>query len=723
MKCLLFTLLTLVAGLTYAQPSIHLASDAKSAYTIVLTPGADSNEVKAAKALQLYLRQSTGALLPIARQKGLKNIFVKTNVASAPYTWMVIQNDLYISGNTSYKTLEAVYTFLEEVLGCRFLSPTVEYVPKRPSFDVSGSSFYAPTVQTRTVHAKLFYEHPEFAAKRRVTTEGFPGFVPQARVHTFHRFLPEKQFFFEHPEYYALVNGKRQPTQLCLSNDTVYRLVRDSVASLFRTYPNYPVLSVSQDDNTQYCTCDRCSHTDKEEGTPAASMLAFVNRIAKEFPSKTISTLAYQYTRKAPKKIKPEKNVLITLCSIECDRSAPISEKCKDFETDLKEWGALGASIQIWDYTTQFTNFLAPFPNLETLQPNINLFVNNGANWIFEQHSHNTSELYELRCYLLSKLLWDPLASYDSLLHDFCSSYYGAAAPAVESYVKDLHVSIKAYPSFYLFLYGDPAQGFSSWLSSEKLLQFNKRFDEAEKLLGNDPEQIARLHAARLGVDFATLEYYRLNKAPYEIVDTFSVNRRLTRFAHSASANNVTIMNEMGLPLQDYLQSYKNLVAEAGSENLARGKMVSLLNKPVKYANEDPQTLTDGAFGGWSFYANWLGFLNDMVATVDLGALQEFKTVSVNFLQVTNHVVFYPIRVDVEISVDGRQFYKWKSIDCPAPLTKESKINDIYAFRHTGSATKARYVRVTGHNMNKPPYWHHAAGTGAWIFADEIVVR
>jgi hypothetical protein len=25
--------------------------------------------------------------------------------------------------------------------------------------------------------------------------------------------------------------------------------------------------------------------------------------------------------------------------------------------------------------------------------------------------------------------------------------------------------------------------------------------------------------------------------------------------------------------------------------------------------------------------------------------------------------------------------------------------------------------------MKSPPYWHHAAGTGAWIFADEIVVK
>jgi hypothetical protein len=715
-------MLLLLVSATASSQTLTLAANGKTTYTIVLPVNADSNEVKAGKAFQNYLRQSTGALIPISRTSGTANIFIKTSSTSAPYSWMVIKNNLHMSGNTSLRTLETIYAFLEEAIGCRFLSPTAEIVPKKEILQVSGSFFHAPAAETRTVHARLFYDHPEFAAKRRVTTEGFPLFVPEARVHTFHRFLPEKNFFFEHPEYYALVNGKRQPTQLCLSNDTVFQLVKDSVAALFQRYPKHPVLSVSQDDNTQYCTCSRCAATDQAEGTAAATMLRFVNRIAREFPNKTIATLAYQYTRKAPKTIRPEKNVLITLCSIECDRSAAISEKCKDFETDLKEWGALGARLQIWDYTTQFTNFLAPFPNLETLKPNINLFVNNGANWIFEQHSHQPSELYELRCYLMSKLLWEPQSSYDSLLNDFCRNYYGPGAPAVLDYVRGLHRAIKQYPNFFLFLYGDPAQGFSSWLKGEDLLRYNQQFDAAEKTVQNQPEFLARLHAARIGIDFATLEYHRLNKDPYRLSDIAAVSKLLARFSQTAASNNAVMLNEMGLPLKDYLQGYQTLLNGSG-HNLAREKPVTLLHKPVKYANEDPQTLTDGAFGGWSFYANWLGFLNDMVATVDLGSLQEVSMASVNFLQVTNHVVFFPIRVDFEVSENGIQFTKWKSVDCPAPLSRESKINDVFAFRHSGAPVRARYVRVTGHNMKKPPYWHHAAGTGAWIFADEIVIR
>ncbi|MEZ5010994.1 MAG: DUF4838 domain-containing protein [Bacteroidales bacterium] len=133
----------------------------------------------------------------------------------------------------------------------------------------------------------------------------------------------------------------------------------------------------------------------------------FVNDVAGEFPSKTISTLAYQYTRK-PAVTKPAANLLVTLCSIECNRGVPIEEGCADFAGDLKGWRDMTDNIRIWDYTTQFTNFMAPFPNFHTLAPNIRFFRDNNAKWIFEQHSNNPSELFELRSYLTARLLWNP---------------------------------------------------------------------------------------------------------------------------------------------------------------------------------------------------------------------------------------------------------------------------------------------------------------------------
>lgn len=707
----------------------------KSEYSIVIDMHADTNEIKAAHALQTYLKKISGAALKIiSMQKGsktkyLRKIFIGKacpeyqNLSQHTYTIKTNEYGLQICGNTTYKTLETVYVFLEDYIGCKFLAPQVEYIPNKKTIQLSVNYVYDPKVETRTVHSKLFYDNPDFAAKRRVTTTGFPGFVQEAKVHSFHRFVPEKTFYTSHPEYYALVRGRRLPTQLCLSNDTVYQIIRDSVEALFKRFPESEVISVSQDDNTQYCTCERCASFDAEEGSPSGTMIQLVNRVANAFPNKTISTLAYQYTRHAPKHLRPEKNVLITLCSIEADRSAPIAQKSKDFENDLKEWSSIGATLQIWDYTTQFTNFLAPFPNIETLKPNINLFVDNNAKWIFEQHSHNPSELFELRSWLMSKLLWNPSLDYQTLLTEFTNAYYGKAGSLVKEYINDLHKSIQSFPKFYLFLYGDPSQGFDSWLNEEKLKKYNSLFEQAASIYAKDTTLLKRVNAARIGVDFATLEYYRLNRPGYPMTDTQGLLTRMTRFEKSAKGSNVKIINEMGLPLDDYLNAYRSFMQTSSSENIAKGAKVTLKYKPTKYAKEDPQTLTDGAFGGWSFYANWLGFLDHMDATIDLGEEKTFNQISINFLQVTNHVVFYPLNVSFEISHDGINFEKVSVAENKFPLTKESKINDIQHFASDKKEMKARYIRVIGNNMKSPPYWHHAAGTGAWIFADEIVIQ
>ena len=63
------------------------------------------------------------------------------------------------------------------------------------------------------------------------------------------------------------------------------------------------------------CQCEKCRAIDEAEGTPMGSLLTFVNRIADaikdDYPHVAVDTLAYRYTRKAPKTIVPADNVII----------------------------------------------------------------------------------------------------------------------------------------------------------------------------------------------------------------------------------------------------------------------------------------------------------------------------------------------------------------------------------------------------------------------------
>ncbi|MCK3685836.1 DUF4838 domain-containing protein [Maribellus sp. YY47] len=715
---------------------VTIVKNGQSHYEIKLPENAEATLEKAAGELQKYLLQISSAKLPITSgenadtEKPVIRIQNDTHLAPHTISYFFEGKNLVLSGADEQSTLYAVYAFLENELACQWFSPAVEKVPTAYTLSVpKGLNYiYTPNITTRTVHSRLFYENPDFADKLKVSHDAFPNYVPVARVHTFHRLVPGEKFFHSHPEYFALRDGIRKQTQLCLSNKEVLNMVIDSVRTWFERYPDQQVVSVSQDDNTQYCQCEACSQTDAEEGSPSGSMIRFVNAVAKEFPDKTISTLAYQHTRK-PCKTKPLDNVLITLCSIECDRSAPIEEKCTDFAEDLVGWKALTENIRIWDYTTQFTNFLAPFPNIMTLQPNIRFFRDNNATWIFEQHSHNPSELFELRSWLTAKLLWNPDLETDELITEFTNGYYEEAGPFVEKYVKRIHEELAKQPDFFLYLYGDPAQAFTSFLKPELLQEYNTLFDQAEEAVASKPEVLKRVRAARISTDYASLEMARNGMSEkFRLLDDGQISQALSqhlqRFEQSCRDENIALMNEMGYTVDEYLGAYQTLLKRAGQKNLARAAKVQLLTQPKKYADEDPQVLTDGAFGGTSFYANWLGFEgNDLEAVIDLGEIKEFSYVSIAFLQVTNHIVFFPEQVAFSISEDGTKYTPLETVSTQHPISPESKRNDIELFEVQNHPATARYIKIKAKNVAKAPAWHNAAGLPVWIFADEVTVN
>ena len=727
MKKLFFIISLLIFSCSENKVSMDIPTLSK--YNII----SDYSDV--ADTLNVYLNKAVGISLEISdKQKKRSIILVEKTDLNKDFISIDYKDSLItISANNKRNLYYATYDFIEKFLNVNWLSNDFTYHEdlKSINFPKNYSYYFEPPVLTRTVHSKLFYKDSVFADKLKVTNEAFPRYVPSARVHTFHRFLPYEVFYDKNPEYYALRNGKRLPTQLCLTNTDVLKIVKDSVNSFFNKSPNSDVISVSQDDNTQYCQCDKCSKIDNQEGSPAGTMIHFVNAVAESFPNKTISTLAYQYTRKPPK-VKPIENVLITLCSIECNRSVPIELGCKDFSSDLKGWSQLTDNIRIWDYTTQFTNFLAPFPNWGTIKPNINLFVDNNAKWIFEQHSNNDSELFELRSYIMAKLLWNPNLDFQTLLNEFNNKYYGNGGKYISEYVNSIQNQIDN-TSFFLFLYGDPSQGFDSFLSPENLLNYDILFNKALSSVELDSEYYKRILRSKISIDYTVLESYRKNFSDlYQLTktenDIKSINpkliRRLNAFSKTCNDNDITLMNEMGFTVSDYIVNYRKALKTAIKENLASFKDVTLLTVPKKYANEDPKVLTDGALGGNSFYSNWLGFEgNNLNAVVDLGELKEIKSLSMNFLQVTNHIVFFPVQVEFFYSDDN---LKWKSlgkVSNKSDLSPKSKVNDIQTFSINAGELKARYIKVIADNMSKAPIWHHGADLPSWIFADELIIE
>ena len=140
-----------------------------------------------------------------------------------------------------------------------------------------------------------------------------------------------------------------------------------------------------------------------------------LNKVAEavenEFPDVLVESLAYQYTRKPPKHVKPRPNVCVRLCSIECCFAHPLatcdSEANRTFRDDLQRWAKVSNRLWVWDYVTDFRHYLLPFPNQRVRNDNIKFFVANNVRGIFEQDTYNTphSELAALGGYITAKFL------------------------------------------------------------------------------------------------------------------------------------------------------------------------------------------------------------------------------------------------------------------------------------------------------------------------------
>src|SRR6267143_2077734 len=80
------------------------------------------------------------------------------------------------------------------------------------------------------------------------------------------------------------LNGKRVDgyVQRCLSNPDVLRLALERVRQWIKEHPDATIITVSQNDTFNYCQCDQCKALDDTEGSPAASLLRFVNAIAED---------------------------------------------------------------------------------------------------------------------------------------------------------------------------------------------------------------------------------------------------------------------------------------------------------------------------------------------------------------------------------------------------------------------------------------------------------
>ncbi len=551
-----------------ALADVTLVTKGKSNYRIVIPAAAIPSERHAAEELQGYLAKISGAKptivtdaeKPVSREILLGNntrlarLRTKVDFEKLGPDGFVLREEgarLIIAGGRPRGTLNGVYTLLEEKLGVRWFTPELEIVPTLARVRLRKlDETIIPALENRDAFWRQFMRNADFAARHRVNGQhyglqekhGGAFTVYHPFVHSFDRLVPPA-LYQDHPEYFPLIDGKRKGgyVQRCLSNPDVLSISIERVRQWIQEHPQANIISVSQNDTFNHCQCDPCRAVDEAEGSPAGSLLKFVNAVAeaieKDHPNVRIDTLAYQYTRKAPRTIRPHRNVIVRLCSIECCFAHPL-EICparhnERFREDIIAWGTIAPRLYVWDYTTDFAHYLQPFPNFDSLQSNVRFFVKHGVTSLFEQGNYSGGgggEMEPLRAYVLAKLLWNPETDVQRHIGEFLTAYYGQAATKVQAYLDAIHRPVREQGE-HIHIFDGPR---SAYLKPEFL-------ETAETLL-NEAEQLAENNQVRFRVQVARLPVWYVKIATDRVTGQAKADltRRFVAIARQAGISNIS---------------------------------------------------------------------------------------------------------------------------------------------------------------------------------------
>ncbi len=737
----------------FGQQPIVLAENGATRYRIILPAAASPYEIRASEVLQDYLLQISGAALPV----------IAVNKGTSPYEIVLGQNErldqldrgidlntlkedgfvirtdslrLIIAGGNEKGTLYGVYTFLEKYLGCRMYSPKVKIIPKRDRIELGKiDDRQVPVITFRDTHYRVTWdaEYTDWHKLDHDPDGGRPDWGMW--VHTFNELVPPGIYFKDHPEYYAQVRGKRMPTQLCLTNARALEITVQNLRKKIAQNPGATYWSVSQNDNRDYCTCDQCRAIDEREGSPSGSILHFVNQVADRFPDKMISTLAYEYGRKAPKTLRPRENVNIMLCSIEVNRDKPIAEDSTSasFQRDVEEWGKIAKDIIVWDYVIQFNHLISPFPNLHVLQPNIQFFAEHGVTAMFEQGNREVGgEFAALRAYLISKLLWDPYADADSLMNDFLDGYYGAAGKPIRKYIDEMREALlrSGKP---LRIFGSPWEAEISYLTPELWARYERLYDEAEAAVAGSPELLERVRIARLPLEYAAIEQAKKrftgDRGLFQKVNgkweaATRIRAKIDPFTDLCIREGVTQVKEWSTSPEEYRAANYRLLSQGMNEHLAYGKKAAFKSPDAARLPENAaRMLTDGVRGSHDYAYNWLALSGgqNLEVVIDLKTAKKVRRIETAFFQYAFWLRILPKRVEYFLSTDGKRFERVADLENTLPIDQYGgQQRDFIA---EFEPRRARYVKVVAHSIGNTPAWHPGAGRPATMLVDEIVVE
>lgn len=491
-SCLVFAGV-LFAALASAVPAsaLTLVKDGQPACSIVVPKNADEWTSKAAQWLKEYVHKVSGAELTIVSEAqapsgtlisvGHTNLAEKAGIDVSDLKWdgcrlVVKENVLYLIGRDQTKliaaypwvgakgTCRAVLTFLEDFCGVRWFLPTPqgERVPQSQNISVPddlSKTFipaFAYTDGRSTYNTEL--DHPSGILNE-------PGGTPASLAnnyrkaiiitpggHTYYDAVPADKYFKDHPEYFAMIKGKRTSAgnHLCSSNPDVKRLILEFTQKRFDE--GWECQAIGQEDGYLRCECAECEKLDNYRFEPSGeSYEKFMNEILRDTPCERLFLL-HKYVIDEVKKSHPDKKVVLMCYAPTAWPSKKIEYFGDNVLADVHHPNI--QYIEAWRGKTSGMMGKTDWFNTQCpMGANVQMSPRELAGWIRQLHQYGIIGISQYAegnwglegplFYLMGRLLGNPDQDYQPIIEEYCQGVYGNAAESMSQFFDAIYARVE----------------------------------------------------------------------------------------------------------------------------------------------------------------------------------------------------------------------------------------------------------------------------------------
>lgn len=540
-------------------PQIILANQGVAKLPVIVSAQADPRVRAAADQLAAYLGKITGATFEVKTGDGTQGLAVglvsdfPAIVSAAKLTGRFDPTDalrreeyvlqshsegskqgVWLIGATPLAVEDAVWDLLAR-LGYRQFFPgsTWEVIPNSPTLQIAVNIFEKPDFLTRRIWYGFgmygYNDEPykQWCARNRA----LPGFN-LSTSHSYQRIIRQNKAEFEkHPEYLALVDGKRgaRGSKLCISNKGLRDLVINQYAlPYFEANPNADSVSLDPADGGGWCECDNCAKLGSI--TDRALLLAneVAEAISEKYPDKYVGLLAYN-EHSPPPTIRVHPHVIIKI-------QTSFIRGGYTFEQLAQGWHEKGAKLGVGDYYSIFQGDMSrpayqKGSDLYRIRTSIPHFHELGTEFFMAESSDLWGAL-GLGHYLAAQLIWDVSKAdqFDAILADFFDKAFGPASEPMDK--------------FYRLIYRFGENDRRPLIRRDMLARMYRHLADARQLAKDDKAVMARLDDLALFTRHEELfqEYVdasgKKRQAAIEAVVAHAWQMRQTMMIHSKPLTN-----------------------------------------------------------------------------------------------------------------------------------------------------------------------------------------